>query len=873
MAAIAPASSADLLDLIRKSNILSAEQLKALPAAAALPAEPTKAATALLQKGFITRFQAAQLLAGRHKGFRIGPYVIRDLLGRGGMGAVYLGEHLELHRKVAIKVLAPGKGEDQRLAHERFLREARSAAALDHPNIVRIFDVARHNDAPYLVMEHVEGETLQQTIDRDGRVPYEVAAEYVAQAAAGLQHAHEKGLVHRDIKPANLMRDRTGVVKILDMGLARDGSDRDKLTEQLDEGAVVGTADYISPEQAINCPTADGRADIYSLGATLFTLVVGKTPFEGNTTQKLMQHQLRTAPALSEVDAAVPAELSAIVAKMLAKKADERFQTAAEVVAALAPWAATSSRVLAGLSRTKLGDATHAARHDQISGSSRRLLAGAGATTSDSAVDPSDTGAPTGEISAAETVRDHPHRAPEPSAPPRRRSPLVPVLAAAVLVAVVVCCWLAFGRNEAPDIAVVEPPPAAAPAPAPQPQPPAPKPNPVEVPVPPKVEPPVPAERVLSRLDLSGTSPFVIRSVNSVDPADPTKKIAKVLERTGPGAPPTGWQGRSWGKEAEMEYFADDAGGMLALGIRNTDGPASAMLFTPSFDSPRGFCRVKLEYQADVPNRRFSLKFRPNDGRRAWDIAHPVPTGDAWQSAEFVVDMKGATAGMFEFHNTDDQANAVRVRAFAITEPPAGTPPTPVPPSPQPPTGPDYTGWAEGATVYALDVARIPAFRVTKERTTRTAGDAEKLPSGIGCHTWKESGMGEFRRDMVEGIPALGVANLNDVKSAQYYFNLEGSQKVSLRPGQAYRLKVGYRTTGEGAGNATVHVTPGYKGIGTAKLLPTVNQWKTATATFVRAPAADKVEVRMVVENDTVGEGNVLWIRSIEIVELNPPKK
>lgn len=467
MAAIAPVSSADLLDLLRKSNILSAEQLKALPVAAALPPEPTKAATVLVQKGFITRFQAAQLLAGRHKGFRIGPYVIHDLLGRGGMGAVYLGEHLELHRKVAIKVLAPGKGEDQKLALERFLREARSAAALDHPNIVRIFDVARYNDAPYLVMEHVEGETLQQTLDRDGRVPYEMAAEYVAQAAAGLQHAHEKGFVHRDIKPGNLMRDRFGAVKILDMGLARSTSDKDKLTELLDQGAVVGTADFIAPEQAINSPNVDGRADIYSLGATLYTLVVGKTPFGGNTTQKLMQHQLKAAPELLAADAALPAALGAVVAKMLAKKPADRFQTAAEVVAALAAWTGNSARVAAGLSRTNVGQSTdpHAAMSDwSLHGSSLRLrdVPASGSPGDSSAFDPSEAAKVTAAMSASETARSRtpaptpatlppapapvPYRRPVP-APQNRNVLLVAgALAVAVLVAGILIGWLAFGR-------------------------------------------------------------------------------------------------------------------------------------------------------------------------------------------------------------------------------------------------------------------------------------------------------------------------------------------------------------------------------------------------------------------------------------------
>ncbi len=354
MAAIAPASAADLLELIRRSGILTADRMSALPGVEDLPNEAHKAANRLVDDGHITRFQASQLLLGRYKGFRIGQYIIADLLGRGGMGAVYRAKHLELNRPVAIKVLAPTRGEDPKLATERFLREARAAAALDHPNIVRIFDVARHNNTPYLVMEFVDGETLQQVLDRSGALAIEDAVECIAQAAAGLQHAHEKGFVHRDIKPANLIRDRSGVVKILDMGLARTANSHDRLTEHFDEGAVVGTADYIAPEQAINCPDIDHRADIYSLGATLFTLICGRPPFEGNTTQKLMQHQMKVPPQLHTLVPAVPVSLSLIVARMLEKKPSQRFRNAGEVIAALAPWAGVSSRVLAGVARTSL---------------------------------------------------------------------------------------------------------------------------------------------------------------------------------------------------------------------------------------------------------------------------------------------------------------------------------------------------------------------------------------------------------------------------------------------------------------------------------------------------------------------------------------
>src|SRR5262249_24081059 len=199
------------------------------------------------------------------------------------------------------------------------------------------------------------------------------ATDYIAQAAAGLQHAHERNFVHRDIKPGNLILDKSGTVKILDMGLARSADAQDRLTERLDNGAVVGTADFIAPEQALNQPNIDGRADIYSLGATFFALLVGKPPFEGNTTQKLLQHQLRSTPKVAWVDSALPKGLSAVVARMLAKKPADRYQIPAEVIAALSPWLGNSSRVLAALSQINLaqGADLHAALSDLARGSSR----------------------------------------------------------------------------------------------------------------------------------------------------------------------------------------------------------------------------------------------------------------------------------------------------------------------------------------------------------------------------------------------------------------------------------------------------------------------------------------------------------------------
>jgi len=415
----APTSSSEFVDLLSRSGLLSSDKLASL-SDLGLPEEPQKAAAKLVAQGLLTRFQAAQLLAGRHKGFRIGGYLIKDMLGRGGMGAVYLAEHLELHRKVAVKVLVPGRDEDQNLALERFLREARSAAALDHPNIVRIFDVARHNEVPYLVMEYVDGETLQQVLDRDGAIPYPIATEYIAQAAAGLQHAHEKGFIHRDIKPGNLMRDKSGMIKILDMGLARSANGSDNLTERLDNGAVVGTADFIAPEQALNQPNIDGRADIYSLGASFFALIIGKPPFEGNTTQKLLQHQLRSAPRLVGLDATLPKGLSAVVAKMLAKKPDDRYQTPAEVIAALAPWLGNSSRILAGISKTNLAQGANLQETlSEIAraGSSRRLNTGAADDADGVDVE---AGRETGAVAASITTRERVRRAKKPPVKSKR---------------------------------------------------------------------------------------------------------------------------------------------------------------------------------------------------------------------------------------------------------------------------------------------------------------------------------------------------------------------------------------------------------------------------------------------------------------------
>jgi serine/threonine protein kinase len=352
-----PATANEFLELVRKSGVLNDSKFQEVfPDDSDLPSDPRECAQRLVKAELLTPYQAGQLLAGKSRGFCLGPYKILRPLGQGGMGTVYLAEHEELNRKVALKVLHGDKA-IEKITLERFLREARAAAALDHPNIVRIHDVGQHGSVRYLVMEYVAGDTLESLLQKGGAMGLSRGVDYISQAAAGLQHAYEKGFIHRDIKPANLMLTTDGVIKILDMGLARSTINvRDKLTEVLDEGAIVGTPDFISPEQAINDPHVDIRADIYSLGATFFTLVTGKPPFPGTTTQKLAQHQMKSAPALCSLDKTVPPALSTVLSKMLAKKPSERYQTPGDVVAALAEWLPNTgtARVVAGLSGTDI---------------------------------------------------------------------------------------------------------------------------------------------------------------------------------------------------------------------------------------------------------------------------------------------------------------------------------------------------------------------------------------------------------------------------------------------------------------------------------------------------------------------------------------
>ena len=224
---------------------------------------------------------------------------------------------------------------------ERFRREVKSAARLaSHPNIVAAYDAEQAGETHMLVMEFIEGTDLARVVDRRGPLPVGEACEYVRQAALGLQHAFEDGMVHRDIKPQNLMRTTRGQIKILDFGLARFASEVATHAGVTAEGMVLGSADYIAPEQIDDPHAADIRADIYSLGCTLYFLLAGRPPFpDGSLIQKLMAHSEKTPRPLAEVRADVPPELARVVERMMAKDPARRFQTPDEVAQALAPFA------------------------------------------------------------------------------------------------------------------------------------------------------------------------------------------------------------------------------------------------------------------------------------------------------------------------------------------------------------------------------------------------------------------------------------------------------------------------------------------------------------------------------------------------------
>jgi serine/threonine protein kinase len=276
---------------------------------------------------------------------QLGAYRLTSKIGEGGMGSVYRAVHATLEKVVALKVLTRNRARS-RLAIARFQREIRTTARFDHPNVIWASDAGDIDGQHFLVMEHVDGLNLSQLVARCGPLSVANACEIVRQAALGLEHIHQCGAIHRDVKPANAMLTRQGQVKIIDLGLAlSNGDDRDR-DDCSDSQELVGSLDYIAPEQAHNSSAVSVAVDLYGLGATLFQLLSGKPPFAGadfdSPLKKLIAIAARPAPSVHEYRPEVPFELEKIVARLLAKDPGDRFASAAELAAAIAPYSMCS---------------------------------------------------------------------------------------------------------------------------------------------------------------------------------------------------------------------------------------------------------------------------------------------------------------------------------------------------------------------------------------------------------------------------------------------------------------------------------------------------------------------------------------------------
>ena len=338
----------DFLNRLAQSGLISEEELSSLRRAVSPDQQATDAqgfVRTLVEKGKLTEYQAAAICEGKVKNLAFGEYVVLERLGQGGMGVVFKARHKRMDRLVALKML-PASAVGSPDAIERFYREVKAAARLHHPNIVTAYDASECEGVHYLVMEYVDGKDLAAVARQYGTVPIDLAVDWILQAARGLEYAHRQGIIHRDVKLANLLLDRDGTVKILDMGLARmigvaaDGLDRITSAHE-----VMGTYGYMAPEQAENAHNVDHRADIYSLGCSLYRLVTGKAIYQRETPVSMaLAHRDAPIPSLSSARADVPPELDAIFQKMVAKSPEDRYPSMTEVVEALEGLGLTPSR-------------------------------------------------------------------------------------------------------------------------------------------------------------------------------------------------------------------------------------------------------------------------------------------------------------------------------------------------------------------------------------------------------------------------------------------------------------------------------------------------------------------------------------------------
>ena len=328
-----------LVHALRDPRLLPPEQFEEL-STNLLPRCPDAniLAQELIYRGWLTPYQVHQIARGKANSLVLGSYVLLEPIGEGGMGKVYLARNWKLHKRVAVKIIRKEHLNNAN-AMRRFRREIRALGNLSHPNIVAAFDADVVNGALFYAMEYVPGTDLGRLVRHNGPLPVDRACSYVAQAACALQHAHEAGLIHRDIKPSNLLLGPRGqVVKLLDLGLARVQEDEPGAAELTRVGALIGTPDFMAPEQAQDSHNADIRSDLYSLGCTFYFLLTGEAPFgKDSPVEKLFLHCSQEPTPVEEVRPGVPHEVAAVVRRLLAKKPEDRHQTPAELIADLLP--------------------------------------------------------------------------------------------------------------------------------------------------------------------------------------------------------------------------------------------------------------------------------------------------------------------------------------------------------------------------------------------------------------------------------------------------------------------------------------------------------------------------------------------------------
>ncbi len=424
----------DLLPVIRDSGIMSEKQIAELRAKVVrgeYPMDSMELAERLVRDQVITAYQAKRFLGNRSHGLIVGRYVILDRIGSGSMGRVYKAHHVMMDRVVALKIISPEIASNERVV-ARFQREMKLVGRLDHPNVVRAFDADQAQRVLYIVMEYVPGYSLGERLKK-GPIPAAEMIEYAAQAALGLAHAHEQGIVHRDIKPSNILLNKEGRIKILDLGLGVLMEGDTSATFATADGIAVGTVDYMSPEQACG-REVDGRSDVYGLGCAMYHLMTGKLPFPGTSPIERLGKRIsgRHVPITEHLPDLPPAVVR-VMDKMMAHKPHERYAGAAEAAEALR----ALLRPRSGSSRPK------ADSRDGSSASAARPpsdpSAPASATTPLSA-EPVGGGSPPAEPTIIRVQPDYPRW----FAPAARFAETQPGLA---LATAIVAAWLTFAAG------------------------------------------------------------------------------------------------------------------------------------------------------------------------------------------------------------------------------------------------------------------------------------------------------------------------------------------------------------------------------------------------------------------------------------------